>query len=73
MADEKTGKERTGKSNYCDITVLGQKGTVAVVRLKGKDEDEVKGKVAKLAIGKPAEIEITGMGETVRGVQVLNA
>jgi len=41
--------------------------------MKGKSEDEVKQKVSRLTIGKPAEIEIKGMESSTRGVLILNA
>lgn len=75
MVDEKTGQKRTGVSNFCDVTVLSSGGGVAVIRLKGKNIDEVKAKLSKLTVGKPAEIQITGMDakQNSRGVLVLNA
>ena len=73
MKDDKTGQMRTGESNYCDVTVISTGGGVGVIRLKGKDEAEVKAKVARLTIGKPAEIEIKGMQSSTRGVLILNA
>jgi hypothetical protein len=74
MPDEQNiGQTRRGISNYVDVTCLGQDGGVAVVRLKGKDEAEVKAKVAKLTIGKPAEIPVKDVADNARGVLVLNA
>lgn len=67
------GKPRKGTSIYSDVTVLGNAGAVAVIRMKGKNEDEVKAKVARLTIGKPAEIEVKGMESGARGILVLNA
>lgn len=67
------GKPRKGTSIYSDVTVLGAAGAVAVVRFKGKSEEDVKAKVGKLTVGKPAEIEIKGMETAARGVLVLNA
>lgn len=67
------GKPRKGTSIYSDVTVLGATGAVAVIRFKGKTEDDVKARVGKLTIGKPAEIEIKGMETAARGVLVLNA
>lgn len=68
------GKPFSGTSIYSDVTVLGAAGAVAVIRVKGKTEDEVKVKVAKLTPGKPAEIEIKGMEKSARGgVLILNA
>jgi len=67
------GAQREGNSIYSDVTVISLTGSVAVIRMKGKTEDEVKHKVAKLTVGKPAEIEIRGMEDSARGVMVLNA
>lgn len=70
MEDDK-GKERSGVSNYVEVTCLGLDGKVAVIRLTGKDEAEVKTKVAKLTIGKPAEITVTDIKARTGGVMVL--
>ena len=67
------GKDRSGTSIYSDMTVLGSAGGVAVIRLKGKTEDEVKAKVATYTVGKPADIQIRDIAENARGVLVLNA
>jgi hypothetical protein len=63
---------RKGTSIYSDLTVIGQDGSVAVIRVKGKSEDEVKAKIAKLTPGKPAEI-IIRPDEQTRGVSMLTA
>lgn len=70
--DEKKQK-KSGVSIYSDVTVLGTDGSVAVCRIKGKTEDEVKTRVGKLAVGKSAEIPIRGVESVNRGVMVLNA
>ncbi len=68
------GEMRRGVSNFCDVTCLSVDGSVAVIRFKGKDEGEVKAKVAKLTLGKPCDISpIKGMEDSARGVQILNA
>lgn len=67
------GAQRDGSSIYSDVTVISISGAVAVIRMKGKSEDEVKQKVSRLTIGKPAEIEIKGMESSTRGVLILNA
>lgn len=67
------GAVREGTSIYSDVTVISTNGSVAVIRMKGKTDDEVRAKVAKLTPGKPAEIEIKGMEDSARGVLVLNA
>jgi hypothetical protein len=71
--DQNPGKMRSGISRFCDVTVISTNGSVASVRMKGKTADEVKAKVAKLTIGKPAEIVITAMKTGARGVLVLEA
>lgn len=63
---------RSGVSIYSDVTVIGQDGAVAVIRVKGKTEDVVKQKLATLTPGKPAEIRILP-DEQTRGVAILNA
>ncbi|MBI2517108.1 MAG: hypothetical protein HYV95_09350 [Opitutae bacterium] len=72
FSDDK-GVKKSGTSIYSDVTVLGSDGSVAVIRLKGKSEDEVKAKVGKLAVGKAAEIQIKDVADNARGVLVLNA
>lgn len=72
FSDEK-GQKKSGTSIYSDVTVLGTDGSVAVIRLKAKTEDEVKQRVGKLAVGKSAEIPIRGVESNTRGVFVLNA
>jgi hypothetical protein len=67
------GKDISGVSNYVDVTVISTDGGVGVIRLKGKDQAEVNAKLAKLTIGKPAEIAIKGMEDSTRGVLILNA
>lgn len=67
------GEMVEGVSKYSDVTVLGTGGAVAVIRFKGKTPEEVTAKVAKLTIGKAAEIPILGMEDSARGVMVLNA
>ncbi len=73
MADEKTGKMRSGISNYAEMTVLSVTGAVAVIRFKGKDEAHVKERVKGFALGKPAEIEVKRMKDSTHGVLVLEA
>ena len=74
MPDERNpGKVRTGVSNYQDVTVLSVNGSVAVIRLKGKTEEEFKAKVAKLPIGKPAEIVFVAIKKNAAGVTLLEA
>jgi hypothetical protein len=71
---DERGAQRDGTSIYSDVTVLSIDGSVAVIRLKGKSEDEVKAKVSKLTIGKPAEIPIRAIEDSARGgVLILNA
>jgi len=72
FTDEK-GAVKRGESKYSDVTVLSGTGAVAVIRFKGKTQEEVVAKVGKLTMGKPAEIEIKGMEDSARGVLVLNA
>lgn len=72
FTDEK-GAKKSGTSIYSDVTVLGSDGSVAVIRLKAKTEDEVKQRVGKLAVGKAAEIPIRDVASSARGVLVLNA
>lgn len=69
---DERGADKAGTSIYSDVTVLSSNGSVAVIRIKGKTEDEVKQKVARLAVGKSAEIEIRP-DESTRGVCLLNA
>ena len=72
MADDADPtKRRTGVSKYSDVTVISPNGSVATIRLKGKDENEVKLKVSKLTLGKPAEIEVKAIKSSTRGVLVL--
>jgi hypothetical protein len=70
--EDERGKTKSGNSIYSDVTVLSSNGSVAVIRIKGKTEEEVKSKVAKLAVGKAAEVEIRP-DESTRGVCILNA
>lgn len=70
----------SGTSVFTEVTCTSSNGTVAVIRLKAaqhpdmaKRHEEIKNKVARLTIGKPAEIEIKSMEEGARGVLVLNA
>jgi len=69
--DEK-GEQRKGTSIFSDCTCIGVDGKVAVIRLKGKTEDDVKKKIASLTAGKPAEIPIKPDDQT-RGVAILTA
>lgn len=71
--DQNPGKMRSGTSRFCDVTCISTNGSVAAIRIKGKTVDEVKAKVAKLTVGKPAEIEITGLKSNQRGVLVLES
>lgn len=49
---------RSGTTHSARLAVVGPKANVAEIRLKAKTADELKAKVAKYTIGKPAEIEI---------------
>ncbi len=72
MPDDKDPKKtRSGVSNFVDVTVMGVSGGVATIRLKGRDEKEVTAKVAKLTIGKPAEIPVAKIVSNARGVMSL--
>ena len=72
MKGENGNPARSGISIYSDVTVIGGDGSVAVIRFKGRTEDEVKEKIAKLTPGKPAEIRIRP-DEQTRGVAQLTA
>lgn len=72
MPGEKGQADRSGTSIYSDVTVIGEDGAVAVIRMKGKTHDEVKQKVASLTPGKPAQIRIRP-DEQTRGVAILTA
>ena len=65
------GKPRSGISNYAEVTALSANGGVGVIRLKGRDEADVKRKTAPLTVGKPAEIVITRMRDSKAGVVIL--
>lgn len=69
--DEKN-QVKKGTSIFSDCTCIGMDGHVAVIRLKGKTEDEVKKKIAMLSPGKAAEIPIKA-DEQTRGVAILSA
>lgn len=71
--DQNPGKTRKGISRFSDVTVISIDGSVGVIRMKGENVDEVKAKVAKLTVGKPAEIQIKAMKSNSRGVMVLEA
>jgi len=49
---------RTGTTHAARLAVVGQKSDTANIRLKAKSAEELKSKVAKYTVGKPAEIEI---------------
>lgn len=67
-----SGDTIAGTSIASRVTVIGQDGQVAVIKVKGKTEDDVKAKLAKLTPGKPAEIVIRPDNQE-SGVAVLTA
>ena len=68
---DESGKIRTGTSIFSTATVIGVNGQVAVIKIKGKSEEEVRAKLTKIIPGKPAEIEIRG--DQKNGVLMLSA
>lgn len=73
FTDEKTKEQHKGVSIYSDVTALSADGSsVAVIRMKGKSEDEVRVKLHGLAVGKAADIAVRGVASVSRGVLTLN-
>lgn len=52
------GQQRSGTTISSTITAVNAAGLVALIKVKGKTEDQVKQKIAKYKIGAAAEIEI---------------
>ena len=51
--------ERKGVTHSAKVAVFGELGDADTIVLKAKTEDELKAKLAKYPVGKPAEIRIT--------------
>lgn len=64
---------KKGTSHYVDVTCLGEKGAVAVIRFKAKTPDEAAARASVYKVGKAAEIPVVGVEDGARGVMVLNA
>lgn len=58
---DKEGKELSGVNHTAKLAVFGVGADVATIILKCRTADELKAKMAKYTIGKPADIPIIGV------------
>lgn len=63
---DKDGKELQGTNHLAKLAVFGALGDVASITLKAKTAEELKAKMAKYTIGKPAEIPIVSITPVFR-------